>query len=143
MSNDLKNIEEIIKNQPIILFDGICNLCNHSVQLVIKKDKKNKFLFAPLQSDNVIVYLKKQSKDLSNIDSIFLATEKKLYTKSSAALTIARGLTGLYPLLYIFYIIPKPLRDLVYDYIAKNRYKWFGKEESCMMPTPELKKKFL
>lgn len=143
MSNSLKNIEEIIKKQPIILFDGVCNLCNQSVQLVIKKDKKNRFLFAPLQSKDVVAYLNKQPTDFSNTDSILLITSDKIYTKSSAALKIAKQLTGLYTLLYLFYIVPKPLRDLVYDFIAKNRYKWFGKEESCMIPTPELKEKFL
>lgn len=143
MSNDLKNIEDIIKKHPILLFDGVCNLCNNSVQLVIKNDPKNIFRFAPLQNTEVIKFLDKHTTNFNGIDSIILITPKKIYTKSSAALTVAKQLKGLYPLLYIFYIIPKPIRDLVYDFIAKNRYKWFGKQESCMIPTPELKNKFL
>ncbi|MDO3694632.1 DCC1-like thiol-disulfide oxidoreductase family protein [Wenyingzhuangia sp. chi5] len=143
MSNGLKNIEDIVKKQPILLFDGVCNLCNHSVQLVIKNDVKNRFLFAPLQNPDIIHYLEKNPNNFKGIDSIILLTPKKIYTKSSAALRVAKQLRGLYPLLYIFYIIPKPMRDLVYDFIAKNRYKWFGKQTSCMIPTPELKNKFL
>lgn len=143
MSNDFKNIEEIVKKQPLILFDGVCNLCNHSVQFVIKKDSNNQFLFAPLQAEKIVTYLQKFPENFDNIDSILLVTEKKIYTKSSAALKIAKELKGIYPLLYVFYIIPKPVRDIVYDFIAKNRYKWFGKQESCMMPTPGVKEKFL
>lgn len=143
MSNSLKTIEEITKKHPVLLFDGVCNLCNDSVQLVINNDTKNIFLFAPLQKPEVIAYLEKQSIDFNNIDSIILITSKKIYTKSSAALTVAKHLKGLYPLLYIFYIIPKPIRDLVYDFIAKNRYKWYGKKDNCMIPTPALKNKFL
>ena len=143
MSNSLKTIEDITKKHPVLLFDGVCNLCNDSVQLVIKNDSKNIFLFAPLQKPEVISYLEKQSMDFNNIDSIILITSKKTYTKSSAALTVAKHLKGLYPLLYVFYIVPKPIRDIVYDFIAKNRYKWYGKKDNCMIPTPELKSKFL
>lgn len=143
MSNGLKKIEDIIKKHPILLFDGVCNLCNSSVQLVIKNDTKNIFLFAPLQKPEVVKYLEKHHPNLNQIDSIILITRKKTYTKSSAALTVAKHLKGLYPLLYVFYIIPKPIRDLFYDFIAKNRYKWYGKQEQCMIPTTELKNKFL
>ncbi|WP_335673657.1 DUF393 domain-containing protein [Wenyingzhuangia fucanilytica] len=139
----MKKIEDIIKKHPILLFDGVCNLCNSSVQLVIKNDTKNFFLFAPLQKPEVVKYLEKHHPNLNQIDSIILITRKKTYTKSSAALTVAKHLKGLYPLLYVFYIIPKPIRDLFYDFIAKNRYKWYGKQEQCMIPTTELKNKFL
>ena len=143
MSNGLKKIEDVIKKHPILLFDGICNLCNNSVQLVIKNDARNIFRFAPLQNAEVIKFLNKHTTNFNGIDSIILITPKKIYTKSSAALRVAKQLKGFYPLLYIFYIIPKPMRDLVYDFIAKNRYKWFGKQTSCMIPAPELKNKFL
>lgn len=143
MDKNLNTIKEIVKKHPIVFFDGICNLCNTSIQLIIKNDRKNKFLFAQLQSDKVKEFLRQQEEDFSNTDSILLVTPKKIYTKSSAALKIAKDLKGFYPLLYIFYIIPKPIRDVVYDLIAKNRYKWFGKEESCMIPTAALKNKFL
>ncbi len=143
MSNSLKSIEEIIKKNPIILFDGICNLCDNSVLFIIKKDDQNVFKFATLQNSAAQAYLKNKKPALNNIDSILLVTSHKIYTKSSAALMIAKKLKGLYPLLFIFYIIPKPIRDLVYNIIAKNRYKWYGKKESCMIPTPELKNKFL
>ena len=139
----MKKIEDIVKQQPIILFDGLCNLCDKSVQLVIKKDSKNIFLFAPLQDVSVQYYLKQQKGNFNNVDSILLITSKKIYTKSSAALTIAKHLKGLYPLLYVFYIIPKPLRDVIYNFIAKNRYRWYGKKDQCMIPSPELKNKFL
>lgn len=143
MSNDSKTLEFIIKKHPILLFDGVCNLCNHSVQLVIKNDTKNIFKFAPLQNPKVICFLEEQNQDLNNLNTIVLITSKKIYTKSSAALTVAKHLKGLYPLLYVFYIIPKPIRDIFYDFIAKNRYKWYGKKDHCMIPSPELKNKFL
>ena len=126
-------------NSKIILFDGVCNLCNGAVNFVIKRDKKNVFKFATLQSDHAEEF----GFDLTKMDSIILIDGDKNYSKSSAALHIARHLSGAYPLLYAFMILPKFIRDWVYDYIAKNRYKWFGKKESCMIPTPELQDKFL
>lgn len=126
-------------NSKIILFDGVCNLCNGAVNFVIKRDKKNVFKFATLQSEHAEEF----GFDLTKMDSIILIDGDKNYSKSSAALHIARHLSGAYPLLYAFMILPKFIRDWVYDYIAKNRYKWFGKKESCMIPTPELQDKFL
>lgn len=127
----------------IILFDGVCNLCNSSVTFVIKRDKKDLFRFAALQEDPGKSLLDKHNIDTSQTDSIILVDGDKAYTKSTAALEIARSLGGLYPLLYGFMVIPKFIRNWVYDYIAKNRYKWYGKKESCMIPTPELRSKFL
>lgn len=127
----------------VILFDGVCNLCNSSVNLVIKKDKKDVFKFAPLQSDFGEKSLKKYKIDPKDTDSIILIDGGKFYIKSSAALHIAKHLSGLYPLLYGFMIVPKFIRNWVYDYVAKNRYRWYGKKESCMIPTSELKAKFL
>lgn len=143
MSNSFNSIEDIVKKNPIILFDGVCNLCNSSVQFVIEKDVKNLFLFAQLQDTRITSFLNNKNRSFNNIDSIILVTSKKIYTKSSAALTIAKNLKSWSSLLYAFYIIPKPIRDIVYDYIAQNRYKWYGKKNHCMIPTPELKNKFI
>ena len=126
-------------NSKIILFDGVCNLCNGAVNFVIKRDKKNIFKFATLQSEHAQEF----GFDPKNMDSIILIDGDKNYSKSTAALHIAKNLSGGYPLLYSFMFLPKFIRDWVYDYIAKNRYKWFGKKESCMIPTPELQDKFL
>ncbi|GGG41164.1 thiol-disulfide oxidoreductase [Dokdonia pacifica] len=134
---------EIPKGKKIILFDGVCNLCNSSITFVIKHDPKDLFRYAPLQSDLGKSLMSKHQIDAEKVDSIILVDQGKAYTKSSAALRIARSLSGGYPLLAAFLIIPPFLRNLVYDYIARNRYKWYGKKESCMIPTPELKAKFL
>ncbi|WP_413533867.1 thiol-disulfide oxidoreductase DCC family protein [Empedobacter brevis] len=132
-----------MKTRKIILFDGICNLCNQSVQFVIEHDKKNQFQFASLQSDFGQNFLKENNINATQFDSVVFIEDDKFYTKSSAALKIAKYLDGIISWLTIFMIIPKPLRDLVYSLIAKNRYRWFGKQESCWLPTPELKAKFL
>ncbi|WP_025144666.1 thiol-disulfide oxidoreductase DCC family protein [Pedobacter jeongneungensis] len=127
--------------QPVIFFDGVYNLCSASVQFVIERDKKNHFKFTALQGDYAKEILP-QYVDLQKLNTILLLENGKLYTKSSAALRIAKKLSGLFPLLYAFYIVPKFIRDWFYDIIAKKRYKWWGKQESCWVPTPELKSKF-
>jgi predicted DCC family thiol-disulfide oxidoreductase YuxK len=127
----------------IILFDGVCNLCNGAVNFVIKRDPGNVFKFTPLQEKQGVLLLKKHAIDAQKLDSIVLVENKKVYTKSSAALRIARKLSGLWPLFFVLLIIPSFIRDGVYDFIAKNRYKWFGKKEQCMIPTPGLREKFL
>ena len=130
-------------DKKIILFDGVCNLCNTSVTYVIKRDKKDQFRFAALQEEPGLSLIKKYQINPAETDSIILIENERAYTKSTAALRVARSLGGLYPLTYIFMIIPRVIRNWVYDYIAKNRYKWYGQKESCMIPTPELKSKFL
>ncbi len=132
-----------MKTRKIILFDGICNLCNQSVQFVIEHDKENLFQFASLQSDFGQDFLKKNQFELLNFNSIIYIEGEQFFTKSSAALKIAQQLNGKIAWLSIFLIVPKPLRDIVYSFIAKNRYRWFGKKESCWLPSPELKTKFL
>lgn len=127
----------------IILFDGVCNLCNGAVTYIIKHDKKNVFKFAALQSEIGKQLVAKFNIDTKKVDSIILIDDEKHYEKSSAALHITKNLSGAYPLLFGFMIVPKFIRNAVYDYIARNRYKWFGKKESCMIPTKELKAKFL
>ncbi|MEH6406341.1 MAG: DCC1-like thiol-disulfide oxidoreductase family protein [Leeuwenhoekiella sp.] len=132
----------MIPKHKIILFDGACNLCNAAVNFVIKNDKNNRFKFASLQSAIGKDLLKKHSIE-ANTDSIILIDGEKSYIKSTAALQITRDLDKGYPLFYSFIIIPKIVRHKVYDFIAKNRYKWFGTEDSCMIPTQQLKSRFL
>ncbi|MEH6535998.1 MAG: thiol-disulfide oxidoreductase DCC family protein [Psychroserpens sp.] len=137
-------LEILPKHKKLILFDGVCNLCNSSIQYVIKHDKKDIFRFTALQSDIGKQIIDKYDIDPSKTDSILLYSEAKgLKVKSSAALAIASHLGFPKNLLTVFYIVPPFIRNWIYDYIAKNRYKWYGKKEECMIPTPELKSKFL
>ena len=134
----------IPEQKQLILFDGICNLCNSSVQYVIKHDSKDKFMFTALQSEVGQQIIKEYNIDTAKTDSILLYTpEVGISSKSMAALKIAFQLGFPNNLLCVFFIIPPFVRNYVYDYIAKNRYKWYGKKESCMIPTHELKSKFL
>lgn len=133
------------KNKKLILFDGGCNLCNSSVLYVIKRDKKNTFMFAPLQSETGKRIIEKFNIDTTKTDSILLYNPEKdkINYKSKAALKIASQLGFPTNILAVFLIIPSFISNWVYDFIAKNRYKWYGKKEVCMIPTPELKSKFL
>nr|WP_026576464.1 thiol-disulfide oxidoreductase DCC family protein [Bacillus sp. UNC438CL73TsuS30] len=126
----------------IVLFDGVCNLCNHSVQFIIKRDVSRKFKFASLQGEtgNRIITKYGLAPDLN---SFVLIENDKVYMKSTAALRVCRELKGAWKLFAILMIIPTNSRDYIYDIIAKNRYTWFGKKNSCMLPSPELKKRFL
>ena len=134
----------IPKHKKLILFDGVCNLCNSSVQYVIKRDKKEHFLFTALQSDIGKQILDAYKIDTTKIDSILLyIPEKGFDYKSTAALKVGASLGFPVNLMAIFFIVPAFIRNWVYDFIAKNRYKWYGKKESCMIPTPELKSRFL
>lgn len=132
-----------MNSQPIILFDGICNLCDGAVQFVIKHDPENQFLFASLQSEAGQRLLKQYKLPVENFNSFILIQDEKVYSKSTGALKVARQIKGVWSWLYIFIIIPAFIRDAVYAWIAQNRYKWFGKKEACMIPTPELKARFL
>ncbi|WP_108425698.1 thiol-disulfide oxidoreductase DCC family protein [Flagellimonas amoyensis] len=128
----------------IILFDGVCNLCNNSVLFVIKRDKKDLFRYASLQSEVGQQLVRERGIDTSQVDSIILIEPGVAYfTKSDAALEIAQHLGGLWKLSAVFTWIPKSVRDVVYDFVARNRYKWYGKKDACMVPTPELRAKFL
>ena len=133
----------IYKNKSIILFDGVCNLCNSSVNFIIKHDKKKHFLFASLQSDAAKEILLHHSLNKIIFDSIILIEDTIVYEKSTAVLRIAKKLNNGFQLLYVFILIPKILRDKIYDYIAKNRYKWYGKKNTCMLPSKDLKSRFL
>ena len=135
--------EAATDTKAIILFDGVCNFCNASANFTAKHDSKNYFLFAPLQSEKGIELLVKFNIDETKTDSFVLIENNNAYIKSSAALRVARHLNGLYSLPYIFIIIPPFIRDAVYDFISRHRYKWFGKRETCMIPTEEMKRKFI
>jgi len=137
-------INELLKQKELILFDGVCNLCNSSINYVIRHDKGKVFMFAPLQSDAGKEIIETYNLDTSKTDSILLYSEGKgLKIKSSAAIAIASKLGVPRNLLSVFYIVPPFIRNWVYDYIAKNRYKWYGKKDACMIPTPELQERFL
>ena len=144
----------------MIFFDGICNLCNHAVQFIIKRDQQDYFRFAALQTEVAKAQLavlnieKKRAASSKNqqvsltaneeqLNTIILLENGKTYDRSTAALRIARRLSGVWPLLYIFIIIPPFIRDFLYELISKNRYRIWGKQESCMVPSAALKSKFL
>lgn len=126
----------------IILFDGECNFCDQSVQFIIKRDPKGYYKFASLQSD-IGQNLLKQFNAPEDMDSFFLIDYNRCYYKSSAALRVCKNLKGLWKIAYPLLLVPKPIRDFFYGIIAKNRYKWFGKKDSCMLPSPEIRNRFL
>ena len=129
--------------KPVILFDGVCNLCNSAVQFVIKRDKEEIFHFSSLQSEFGQKTLSENNLDTKNLSSFILKQGNKVYFKSTAALNVAKLLGGWIALFWVFIIIPKPIRDTVYQWVANNRYRWFGKKEECWLPTQELKKRFI
>lgn len=137
-------MQNLPPNKKIILFDGVCNLCDSAVQFIIACDKKDVFRFVALQSDlgqQIIAHI---GMDTQNIDSIILYEPGiAYYYKSDAALEIAKSLGGIFYFAGIFNIFPIALRNALYDYVARNRYRWYGKRENCLLPTPELKAKFL
>lgn len=128
----------------ILLFDGVCNLCNASVQFILRRDKSKKFLFASLQSDVASKLLPTASKYTRELQSIVLFKDGKILDKSTAALHIAKDLSGAWPILYYLFICwPKSIRDAIYSFIAKRRYKWFGKQDSCSIPDESNQDRFL
>jgi predicted DCC family thiol-disulfide oxidoreductase YuxK len=127
----------------IILFDGVCNLCDGVVQFVLKKDKKARFRFAALQSECGTVLLKQIGLSTTDYNSFVLVEMGNVYQKSEAALRVLKGLGGVWKLLYFFMVIPRPIRDYIYDWIAQHRYRFFGKKDECMLPTPEIRARFL
>ena len=138
------DIQDLPLDKKILLFDGVCNLCDASVQYVIKHDKKDVFRFVAIQSELGQNIVKHIGINPMYIDSVILYEPGvSYYYKSTAALQIAKELSGIFTLANIFTLLPVSLRDFIYDYIAKNRYKWYGKKEACMIPTKDLKSKFL
>jgi predicted DCC family thiol-disulfide oxidoreductase YuxK len=130
-------------DKPVILFDGVCNLCQGSVQFVLKHDTKQQFLYASLQSAIATELISAFQCTPSRTDSFVLIENGTMYTRSTAALRVCRRLNGGLPLLYSLMIIPAFIRDAVYDLVARNRYKWFGTSKECWLPTPELSARFL
>lgn len=135
--------DHTIESNDVLLFDGVCNLCNGAVNFIIDHDPNQHFKFAALQSDFGQERLKELGFNTEKFDSLVLLSQGKVYRKSTAALRIARKLNGLYPLLYTFIIVPPFIRHWVYDLIGRNRYRWWGKRDSCRMPTPELRQRFV
>ncbi|SJZ39293.1 thiol-disulfide oxidoreductase DCC family protein [Sediminibacterium ginsengisoli] len=128
---------------PVIIFDGVCNLCNRSVRFVIKHDPHKHFRFASLQSDAARQFLAAHDTDAADSDSFILAENGRVSRYSTAALKVCRQLNGLWPLLYGLIIIPPFIRNAVYRYVARNRYKWFGRRDSCMIPSADTSDRFL
>ncbi len=127
----------------VVLFDGVCNLCNGTVLFVIDRDPEEIFRFAALQTELARRLLAEHGSTGEGLSSLILLEGGRHYTESTAALRIARRLSGAWPLLYAFSLVPRPVRDAVYRWIARNRYRWFGRSESCRIPTPALSARFL
>jgi predicted DCC family thiol-disulfide oxidoreductase YuxK len=130
-------------DEPIILFDGVCNLCNHVVQFALARDDKQQFRFAALQSSTGLRLLEGFGIRSRNLSSIVLIEGGSAYVKSDAVLRMTARLTGSWSVLRVFLIVPRPIRDCVYDVVAKHRYRWFGKRSTCMVPTAEQLGRFL
>jgi predicted DCC family thiol-disulfide oxidoreductase YuxK len=126
-----------------ILFDGVCNFCCGFARFVIRRDPDGHFLFASLQSDAAKRLLGEEPGNMTSLESVLLVENGRVYRRSTAALRICRRLHRLWPMLYVFIVIPAPVRDVVYDLIGRNRYRWFGKKESCWVPGPEWLGRFL
>ena len=127
----------------VLLFDGVCNLCEGSVQFVIRRDPHAQFRFAALQSEAARRILSDLGLPTDQVETMVLIEGGRALTRSTGALRVARRLSGLWPLLYGFIIVPRFIRDGVYSWIARNRYRWFGRKDHCLVPTPDLKARFL
>lgn len=136
-------VQPMSPSPSIILFDGVCNLCNASVNFVIDRDPAAHFRFGALQSEGGRALLAAHDVPDTWLDSIVLIEGDRVYTASDAALRIARRLPGAWSLLWVFRVVPRPIRDAVYNWIARNRYRWFGRQDSCRMPTPDLAARFI
>lgn len=146
MTIDLDIIHsETVKTHPVVLFDGVCNFCNGTVQFIIDRDPKDRYRFCALQSEEAKSLLTALGEKVpeGDPDSILLYENGKLYSHSTAALRIARGMSGLWKILSVGLVVPAFLRNVVYRFIARNRYKWFGKSESCRVPDAAFRKRFL
>jgi len=139
----MKELFDISKKHPILLFDGVCNLCNGFVQYTIERDPEGQFRFAALQSDvgkEVLQHINLSTEDL---DTAILIEDGKIYTQSTVGLRMIKKMNVWYSFIYFLIIFPKSFRDFFYRILARNRYKWFGEKETCMIPTPELQARFL
>jgi predicted DCC family thiol-disulfide oxidoreductase YuxK len=127
----------------LILFDGVCNLCNASVQFVIRHDRAGKFRFAAIQSEIGREIFQRHGLDPANLQTFVLITDGRIFVRSDAAIEVVARFGGAWRLLRIFSLVPRSVRDAIYSFIAQNRYRWFGRQEVCMVPTPEIKERFL
>ena len=132
-----------MKQQPLILFDGVCNFCNSAVNFTIRRDQKAIIQYAPLQSEKGRLFLRQYNLPAEEMRSFVFIEDGKVYTRSTAALRVCRYLRGLWPACYGLIIVPGFIRDGIYNWIAKNHYKWFGKKDQCMIPTPEVRTRFI
>jgi len=130
-------------DQPIIIFDGVCNLCAYSVKFIVKNDRHGRFKFVSAQSEKAKVLQRKCGVDTLQDSTIIFLKNEQVYIKSDAALQIAKDLDGLWRFLYVFKLIPKPAREFFYSIISKNRYRWFGKRNECLLPDNNMKERFL
>lgn len=130
-------------DKPLVLFDGVCNLCNASVQFIIEHDPEGKIMFASLQSERGQAILQHLGMKMDDFDTFIFIEKGVAYTRSTGILKEIRYFRGLWRFLYVFIVIPRPIRDFFYNIVARNRYRWFGKKNECWLPTPELKMRFL
>lgn len=129
--------------RPIILFDGVCNFCNSAVNFIIKRNTKRNILFAPLQSDAGRALLLQNNLSLNDMRSFIFMEKGKVFERSGASLRVCRHLNALWPLCYGFMIVPRFIRDGIYNWMARNRFKWFGSRTECMVPSAEIKARFI
>lgn len=134
---------QLTDHKILVLFDGVCNLCNASVQFIIRRDRHDRFRFASLQSDAARAILQRFNINPETMHSVIVIDGDKVYERSDAAIRIASGLGGIWRLLSSLRVLPRRLRDFIYNLIARHRYSWFGKRNECMIPTPELRSRFL
>ncbi len=127
----------------ILLFDGVCNFCNDAIRFLIPRDPRGRLRFAALQSDTGAEIQRRFGLDPADLDSVVFVEGARCHTKSGAVLRVARHLSGAWPLLAALLVIPRPLRDWAYDRFAERRYRWFGRSDACLVPTPELRERFL
>jgi len=132
-----------IESKYLLLFDGVCNLCNGAVNFVIDRDKRQRIVFASLQSELGQQILKQHQLPAQDFKSMVLVRQNKVFLKSNAVLEIAKELSGAWKLLYVFKIVPRFLRDWIYEIISTNRYKWFGRKDQCRVPTADIKNRFV
>lgn len=135
--------EQSLEGAAVVFYDGVCGLCNRVVQFIIPRDRRGAFRFATLQSETGQRLLAAYGKDTSALDTFLLLEDGRVYDRSTAALRVVRRLGSLWPLLYGFIVLPRPLRDALYRFVAKRRYRWFGESESCLLPPPGVRDRFL
>ena len=134
---------EWARHERVIVFDGVCNWCNAWVNFAIDHDPQGKFKLGTLQSDHAKQILQELQLSTEDFETFLLLERTRIFTKSTAALRIARHLSGFWPLLYLCIVVPRPFRDAVYDFVARHRYKWMGKAEACRVPTPSERARFI